>query len=130
MTDIDRDHDISFNREEDDLDIDAIIEMNKDTLPRLPDISTTTGPLKSKMKGLKGNPADDEESRKGMYVLSRNRPGHSMTYRKQPFIILTARQNERLREWLAENGVWMSDKSGWGIPPHPLGKFRSDSAWQ
>ena len=59
---------VSFSavlRDEDDLDIDAIIEMNKETLPRLPDISTTGGPLKSKMKGLKGNPADDEETRKG-----------------------------------------------------------------
>lgn len=34
----------------------------------------------------------------------------------------TARQNDRLREWLADNGVWMTDKSGWGVPPHPLGE--------
>jgi len=32
-----------------------------------------------------------------------------------------ARQNERLREWLGDNGVWMTDRSGWGVPPHPLG---------
>lgn len=31
-----------------------------------------------------------------------------------------AQQNARLSEWLGENGVWMKDKSGWGVPPHPL----------
>jgi histone-lysine N-methyltransferase SETD3 len=104
--------------EDDDLDIDAIIEANKETLPILPDIPTNyepatgltveeavkkpvgpagdgVGPLRSKMKGLKGSNDADEENRK-------------------------ARQNKRLSEWLAENGVWMSDKSGWGVPPHPL----------
>jgi hypothetical protein len=35
--------------------------------------------------------------------------------------MITAKQNERLREWLGENGVWMTDRSGWGVPPHPLG---------
>lgn len=89
-------------REDDDLDIDAIIEANKETLPKLPgafirliclryfgcDVAivneltddflfctharprtpgteTPVGPLKTKMQGLKGNPADDEETRKG-----------------------------------------------------------------
>lgn len=33
-----------------------------------------------------------------------------------------ARQNERLAQWLGDNGVWMSDRSGWGVPPHPLGR--------
>ena len=51
----------SSSREEDDLDIDAIIEANKETLPVLP--PTPVGPLK--MKGLKGNAVDDEETRKG-----------------------------------------------------------------
>lgn len=31
-----------------------------------------------------------------------------------------AQQNARLSAWLGENGVWMKDKSGWGVPPHPL----------
>lgn len=60
-------HHITFqntHRDEDGLDIDAIIEANKEALPKLPDPSTV-GPLKSKMKGLKGPPADDEEARKG-----------------------------------------------------------------
>ena len=47
------------------------------------------------MRGLGGKDDADEESRK-------------------------ARQNARLSEWLGENGVWMKDKSGWGVPPHPL----------
>lgn len=29
-------------------------------------------------------------------------------------------KNERLKEWLRENGVELAEKSGWGTPPHPM----------
>lgn len=29
-------------------------------------------------------------------------------------------RNKRLVEWLAENGVYMKDRSGWGQAPHGL----------
>lgn len=81
------------------------------------------GPLKIKMQGLKGNPADDEETRKGQSV-----PLYFARVLYLPLNsyipkYITARQNERLREWLADNGVWMTDRSGWGVPPHPLGRW-------
>jgi len=53
------------------------------------------GPLRAKMQGLGGKGDDSDEKKK-------------------------AQQNARLSEWLGENGVWMKDKSGWGVPPHPL----------
>ncbi|TFJ81448.1 hypothetical protein NSK_007409 [Nannochloropsis salina CCMP1776] len=109
--------------EDDDLDIDAIIAANKETLPRLPGILSASprdgnvdlpesfldeavaspkkeegvGPLvsRAKMQGLGGKGEEDEEKKK-------------------------AQQNARLATWLGENGVWMQDKSGWGVPPHPL----------
>lgn len=28
--------------------------------------------------------------------------------------------NNALKDWLAANGVWVSESSGWGIAPHPL----------
>lgn len=82
------------------------------------------GPLKTKMQGLKGPPVDDEETRKGK--TERGGGSHilrALTHRLTTHTLacITARQNERLREWLGENGVWMSDRSGWGVPPHPLG---------
>lgn len=53
------------------------------------------GPLRAKMQGLGGKEGEGDEKKK-------------------------AKQNARLSEWLGENGVWMKDKSGWGVPPHPL----------
>lgn len=29
-------------------------------------------------------------------------------------------ENNALKEWMGENGVWVFDKSDWGIAPHAL----------
>lgn len=118
--------DWSRDRDDEGLDIDAIIEDNKQKLPEMP-----TGPRL--MKGLKGGPLNDEEAIKSTCC----RPGFQNIQlptkngstvvavrwccASRARVFLSAdRQNTRLAEWLAENGVHMSDRSGWGVPPHPL----------
>ena len=29
-------------------------------------------------------------------------------------------QNNALKEWMGENGVWVFDRSDWGVAPHAL----------
>lgn len=29
-------------------------------------------------------------------------------------------QNNALKEWMGENGVWVFDRSDWGVGPHAL----------
>ncbi|CAN0416222.1 unnamed protein product [Laminaria digitata] len=29
-------------------------------------------------------------------------------------------ENNALKEWMGENGVWVFDKSDWGVAPHAL----------
>jgi len=38
-------------------------------------------------------------------------------------------QNNALKEWMGENGVWVFDKSDWGVGPHALSVAVSHCCW-